>query len=161
MCYYKRAMKKESVIKIISNNKKAAFNYFLSDFTECGIELTGTEIKSLRANGCTLGDAYITFKNMEAFVINMHIPTYKQGNLFNHEPLRSRKLLMHKREIRWFIQKSKAEGYTVVPSKVYLKNGRAKIEIALAKGKKYHDKRETEKIRDMKREIDKTIKSQY
>lgn len=154
-------MKKESAIKLIANNKKAAFNYFLSDFLECGIELTGTEIKSLRANGATLGDSYITFKNGEAFIINMHIPLYKQGNLFNHEPLRSRRLLMHKKEIRWFIQKSKAEGYTVVPSKIYLKKGKAKVEIALAKGKKNFDKRESEKIRDIKREIDKTIKSQY
>ena len=161
LCYDSHTMKKENAIKIIANNKKASFNYFLTDFTECGIELTGTEIKSLRANGATLGDAYITFKNLEAFVINMHIPLYKQGNLFNHEPLRSRKLLMHKREIRWFIQKAKAEGFTVVPTKIYLKNGRAKLEIALAKGKKYHDKRETEKIKDMKREIDKTIKNQY
>lgn len=154
-------MKKESAIKIISNNKKASFNYFLSDFLECGIELTGTEIKSLRANGATMGDSYITFKNGEAFIINMHIPLYKQGNLFNHEPLRTRRLLMHKKEIRWFIQKSKAEGYTVVPTKIYLNKGKAKVEIALAKGKKNFDKRESEKIKDIKREIDKSIKSQY
>ena len=148
-------------IKIVTNNKKASFNYFLDEFFECGLVLTGTEIKSIRNHNPSLSDSYALIRNGEAFLINMNIPVYDKGNIFNHEPLRSRKLLMHKREIRWFIQKSKAEGYTVVPSKVYLKNGRAKIEIALAKGKKYHDKRETEKIRDMKREIDKTIKSQY
>lgn len=154
-------MKKETGIKIIANNKKAHFNYFLSDFLECGIALTGTEIKSLRANGATMNDAYVVFRNNEAELINLHISTYKEGNIFNHEPLRTRKLLMHKKEIRWFIQKTKAEGYTVVPTKIYFRKGLAKVEIALAKGKKLHDKRETEKQREDKRLIDKVIKSQY
>lgn len=154
-------MKKETGIKIIANNKKAHFNYFLSDFLECGIALTGTEIKSLRANGATMNDSYVVFRNNEAELINLHISTYKEGNIFNHEPLRTRKLLMHKKEIRWFIQKTKAEGYTVVPTKIYFRKGLAKVEIALAKGKKLHDKRETEKQREDKRLIDKIIKSQY
>lgn len=152
---------KESGIKIITNNKKAHFNYFLSDFTECGIVLVGTEIKSLRVNGCSLVDSYIVFRNEEAEVVNMHITTYKQGNIFNHEPLRTRKLLLHKKEIRWFMHKTKAEGYTVVPTKIYFKNGRAKLEIALAKGKKLYDKRETEKKRDDEREMDRHLKERY
>lgn len=154
-------MKNETAIKIIAGNKKAHFNYFLSDFTECGIVLTGTEIKSLRANGATMTDSYIVFRNQEAEIINLHISTYKEGNIFNHEPLRTRKLLLHKKEIRWFIQKTKAEGYTVVPTKIYFRKGLAKVEIALAKGKKLYDKRETEKQRDDKRMMDKIIKSQY
>lgn len=152
-------MKPTSGIKIIAQNKKAHYNYFLSEFTECGIALVGTEIKSLRNNAPNITDSYIVFRNEEAEIVNMHIPVYKEGNIFNHDPYRARKLLLHKKEIRWFIQKAKAEGYTVVPTKIYFRNGRAKIEIALAKGKKLYDKRETEKIRDNKREIDKTIKN--
>lgn len=152
-------MSKQEAIKIIGQNKKAHYNYFLSEFTECGISLVGTEIKSLRNNAPNITDAYIVFRNEEAEIVNMHIPLYKEGNIFNHDPYRARKLLLHKREIRWFIQKSKAEGYTVVPSKIYFKNGRAKVEIALAKGKKLHDKRQVEKERDDKRLIDKTLKN--
>lgn len=154
-------MKKETGIKIIANNKKAYFNYFLSDFTECGIALTGTEIKSLRVNGATMIDSYVVFRNLEAELINLHISAYKEGNIFNHEPSRTRKLLLHKKEIRWFVQKVKAEGYTVVPTKIYFRKGLAKVEIALAKGKKLHDKRESKKERDDKRMMDKVIKSQY
>lgn len=152
-------MKPTGGIKIIAQNKKAHYNYFLSEFTECGIALVGTEIKSLRNNAPNITDSYIVFRNEEAEIVNMHIPVYKEGNIFNHDPYRARKLLLHKKEIRWYIQKAKAEGYTVVPTKIYFRNGRAKIEIALAKGKKLYDKRETEKIRDNKREIDKTIKN--
>jgi SsrA-binding protein len=152
-------MAKQVGIKIIAQNKKAHFNYFLSEFTECGVALVGTEIKSLRNNAPNITDAYIVFRNEEAEIVNMHIPLYKEGNIFNHDPYRARKLLLHKKEIRWFIQKSKAEGYTVVPTKIYFSNGRAKIEIALAKGKKLHDKRQTEKERDDKRLIEKTLKN--
>ena len=152
-------MGKSTGIKIIAQNKKAHFNYFLSEFTECGVALVGTEIKSLRNNAPNITDAYIVFRNEEAEIVNMHIPLYKEGNIFNHDPYRARKLLLHKKEIRWFIQKSKAEGYTVVPTKIYFSNGRAKIEIALAKGKKLHDKRQTEKERDDKRLIERTIKN--
>lgn len=140
-------------IKIIANNRKAHFNYFLSDFLEAGIELKGTEIKSLRVTGATLNDAYVVIRNDEAELINMHIKTYDHGNLFNHDPLRTRKLLLHKKEIRWLAQKIKTEGYTVVPTKIYFRKGKAKIEIALAKGKKNYDKRETIKKRDIDREL--------
>ena len=146
---------KSSGIKIIAQNKKAAFNYFLSDFTECGIELKGTEIKSLRVNGATIGDSYIVIRNGNAEIINMYIKPYEQGNLFNHDPLRSRRLLLHKKEIKWFEIKMKQGGFTVVPTKVYLRGGKAKVEIALAKGKKLYDKRETIKERDIKRDMDK------
>ena len=140
-------------IKIIAQNKKASFNYFLSDFTECGISLVGTEIKSLRVHNCNLSDAYVVFRNEEAEIINVHIPTYDKGNIFNHDPLRTRKLVLHKKEIRWFMDKIKKGGYTVVPTKIYFSHGKAKVEIALAKGKKAFDKRETIKKRDLDREL--------
>ena len=145
-------------IKIIAQNKKAHFNYFLSDFTECGIELKGTEIKSLRVSGCTIGDSYIVIRNAEAEILNMYIKPYEQGNIFNHDPLRTRKLLLHKREIKWFDDKMKQCGFTVVPTKIYFKGGKAKVEIALAKGKKLYDKRETIKKRDVERDL---AKAQY
>ncbi len=144
-----------SGIKIIATNKKANFNYFLSDFTECGIELKGTEIKSLRVNGATIGDSYIVFRNGNAEIINMYIKPYDHGNLFNHDPLRNRRLLLHKKEILWFEQKMKTGGFTVVPTKIYFSKGKAKVEIALAKGKKIYDKRETIKKRDLDRELSK------
>ena len=146
-------MAKETVgIKIIAVNKKASFNYFLSDFTECGIALLGTEIKSLRVHGASLVDSYVVLRGEEMEVINMHINPYDQGNIFNHDPLRNRKLLLHKKEIRWFADNVKRGGFTVVPTKIYFKKGRAKLEIALAKGKKLYDKRETIKNRDIERE---------
>jgi SsrA-binding protein len=144
---------KSSGIKIIAQNKKASFNYFLSDFTECGIELKGTEIKSLRVHGATIGDSYIVIRAGNAEIINMYIKPYDHGNLFNHDPLRSRRLLLHKKEIKWFEMKMKQGGFTVVPTKIYLSKGKAKVEIALAKGKKLYDKRETIKQRDIARNI--------
>ena len=146
-------MKSSSGIKIISENRKAHFNYFLSEFTECGISLRGTEIKSLRVKGATIGDSYIVIRNKEAEIINMYIAPYDQGNIFNHDPLPSRKLLLHKKEIVWFERKMQAEGYTIVPTKIYFKRGKAKVEIALAKGKKAYDKRETIKQRDIARDM--------
>ena len=148
---------KSAGIKLIASNKKAHFNYFLSDFMEAGIELKGTEIKSLRVSGATINDSYIVIRNGEAEIINMYIKPYDHGNLFNHDPLRSRKLLLHKHQIRWLAQKIKTEGYTVVPTKIYFSKGKAKVEIALAKGKKNYDKRETIKKRDLQRELDKGI----
>lgn len=145
-------------VKIITNNKKAYFEYFLSDFLEVGIELKGTEIKSLKENGCSLNDSYVLFKNNEAFILGMNIAVYRNGNIFNHEPLRTRKLLLHKREILKMKQKIQEKGFTVVCTKVYLKDGRAKLEIALAKGKKIYDKRESIKERDQKREAAKATK---
>ena len=144
-------------IKIIAQNRKAHFNYFLSDFIEAGIELKGTEIKSLRVSGATIGDSYIIIRNNEAEIINMYIKPYDHGNLFNHDPLRNRRLLLHKKEIRWLAQKIKTEGYTIVPTKIYFRKGKAKVEIALGKGKKNYDKRETIKKRDIDRELAKGL----
>ena len=146
-------MKSESKIKLITSNKKAHFNYFLSDFIECGIALKGTEIKSLRKHACSIGDAYVIIRNGEAELVNMHINPYEQGNIFNHDPLRTRKLLLHKKEIKWLDVQTSRGGYTVVPTKVYFKKGKAKVEIALAKGKHDYDKRETIKQRDVGREL--------
>lgn len=153
-------MRKEETLgrKILVTNRKASFNYFLSDFMECGVELKGTEIKSIKNNGCTINDAYVIIKNAEAFILNMHVAPYDKGNIFNHEELRTRKLLMHKIEILRLEQKMVKDGYTVVPTKVYLKKGRCKIEIALAKGKKNFDKRETIQKRDDERNMAKAIK---
>ena len=146
-------------IKVISTNKKAHFNYFLSDFLECGIALSGTEIKSIKLGNTNINDAYVLIRNQEAFIINMHISAYEKGNIFNKDPLRDRKLLLHKREIIKLDSKTNLQGYTLVPTRIYLKEGRCKIEIALGKGKKLYDKREDIKKRDVKIEIDRAIKN--
>lgn len=145
----------ENRIKIIASNKKAYFNYFLSDFIEAGIELKGTEIKSLRVNGAVITDSYIIIRNGQAEILNLNIKPYDHGNIFNHEPNRTRRLLLHKREINSLEMKLKTGGYTIVPTKIYFSHGMAKVEIALAKGKKLYDKRETIKKRDLQRELDK------
>ena len=145
--------------KIIAKNSKASFNYFLSDFLECGLSLVGTEIKALRVHGASLNDAYVIIRNNEAYIVNMHIAPYDKGNIFNHDPLRTRKLLLHKKEILKLGQKVKEKQYTIIPTKVYLVRGKAKLEIALGKGKKLYDKRDSEKARDDKRKIDKAIKN--
>ncbi|MCQ2801458.1 MAG: SsrA-binding protein SmpB [Bacilli bacterium] len=144
-------MNKMDGIKILVNNSKAKYLYFLEDFLECGIELKGSEIKSIRKNGASLTDSYIVIKNDEAFILNMHIAPYEHGNSFNHEPNRTRKLLLHKNEILKMGKKAKEKVMTIVPTKVYLKKGKVKVEIALAKGKKLYDKRETIKKRDDER----------
>lgn len=141
-------------IKVIATNRKAKYEYFLSSFLEAGIVLTGTEIKSLRVNGASLTDSYAYIKNKELFLLNMHIAEFKEGNIFNHDPLRTRKLLLHKREIIKLEQKIKEKGYTLVCTKIYLKNGKAKAEIALAKGKHNYDKRQCEKEKSQKKEIE-------
>lgn len=151
-------MEKEA-IKILVKNAKAHYNYFLSDFLECGIELRGTEIKSLRSNGASLNDAYVFISNNEAFLLNMHIAPYDKGNIFNHDPLRTRKLLLHKIEITRLRQKSEEKSFTIIPTKIYLKHGLVKVEIALGKGKKNYDKREALKERDDKRMMDRIIKN--
>ncbi len=150
---------KETGTKLIAKNAKASFNYFLSDFLECGIELRGTEIKALRVHGASMSDSYVVFKNDEAFLINMHIAPYDKGNIFNHEPLRTRKLLLHKKELIKLAQRAKEKCFTVVPTKIYFSSSRVKVEIALAKGKKLYDKRDSEKERDDKRSIDKAMKN--
>ncbi len=147
--------------KTVAYNRKASHDYFLEDRFEAGLELQGTEIKSVRNGKVQLKDAYISFVNNEAFVKEMHISPYTYGNRFNHDETRVRKLLLHREEIRRLQQKVQQKGYTVVPISVYLSRGKAKMEIALAKGKKLHDKRESEKERDAKREIEKAMKQRY
>lgn len=150
-------MEKEG-IKIIANNKKASYEYFLSDFLECGIVLQGTEIKSLRVNGASLSDSYVIVRNGEMFILGMNIAQYDKGNIFNHEPTRTRKLLLHKEEIEKYNRKVQEKGFTIMASKIYFRNGKAKVEIALAKGKKLYDKREVEKNKSINREIDSHLK---
>lgn len=151
-------LNKESHIKVISSNRKAHFNYFLSDFLECGIELKGSEIKSIRNNKVNIDDSYVLIKDLEAYIINMNISIYEKSSVFNHDPLRKRKLLLHKNEILKLKNKVDKDGYTIIPTKVYLRKGLCKIEIALAKGKKIYDKRESIKERDVKRKLDKKYK---
>ena len=134
-------------------NRKAKFNYQIFDTVEAGIVLTGTEIKSLRLGKANIRDSYVRVKDNEMYIINMHISSYENGNIFNHDETRERKLLLHKKEIFKFRDKIKLEGYTIVPLKVYLKNGRAKVLVGLAKGKKNYDKREDIKKRDIERNI--------
>ena len=143
------------------NNKKAYHDYFIGDTYEAGIVLKGTEIKSLRVNGANIKDSYIVIRNNEAFIINMHISHYEQGNIFNHEETRTRKLLLNKKEIYKIRDKITLDGSTVVPLKLYFKNGKAKLLIGTAKGKKNYDKRESIKERDVKRELDKAMKNRY
>lgn len=145
--------KKEVGIKIIATNRKAHFNYFLTDYTECGIVLKGTEIKSLRVHSCSIGDSYVIIRGQEAEIINMHINPYEQGNIFNQDPTRNRKLLLHKKEIKWFEEKVQRGGYSIIPTRVYFRKGKCKVEIALGKGKKAYDKRETIKNRDIERSV--------
>lgn len=144
--------------KVIALNRKASHDYYLEDRYEVGLVLTGTEIKSLRKGKAQFKDAYISFVKGEAFIKEMHIAPYDHGNIFNHDETRERKLLLHKYEIRKLQQKVKLKGYTLVPTKLYLKKGRAKLEIALAKGKNLYDKRQDQKDRDVKREIEKAMK---
>ena len=147
--------------KVIAVNRKARHDYFLEEFIEAGMVLTGTEIKSIRKGKVQFKDAYIDFIDNEAYIRDMHIATYDHGNIFNHEETRLRKLLLHRLEIRRLSQKVKIKGYTIVPTRLYLKDGRAKLEIALAKGKELHDKRNTLKERDAQREIEKAMKVRY
>ncbi len=146
-------------IKLITENKKARHDYFIEDVYEAGIELFGTEVKSLRQGKTNLKDSHIIIRGGEMFVIGMHISPYEKGNIFNKDPLRTRKLLMHRREIDRLFGKMKIDGYTLIPLKAYFKNGFVKIEVALCKGKKLHDKREDAAIKDMNRAIDRATKN--
>lgn len=134
-------------------NKKAYFDYFIEQEIEAGIELVGTEIKSVRNGSVDLKDSFVNIKNNEAFVINMYIARYEEGNRFNHDERRTRKLLLHKKEILKLKEESQVEGKSIVPLKLYLKNSKVKLLIGLAKGKKLYDKRESIKKRDMEREL--------
>lgn len=148
-------------MKIVSNNKKAYHDYFILDTYEAGIELKGTEIKSVRKGSANLKDAFIRIKNDEAFIENMHIAPYEQGNRFNHDPLRTRKLLLHKKEIRKLQKEVKENGLTIIPTKLYFNTSKAKVEIALAKGKKLYDKRQDLKAKDAKRDVERALKNAY
>lgn len=145
--------------KIIAINRQASYEYFLLDKFEAGISLVGSEIKSIRSGNCNLKNSFIDIKNGEAFVNDMHIAEYKQGNRFNHEAKRPRKLLLHKKEILKLETKVKTKGFTIVPTKMYFLKGRVKLEIALAKGKELHDKRQSLKEKELKREVDKVMKN--
>lgn len=144
--------------KVISTNRKARFNYDLEDSLEAGLVLTGSEIKSIRDHKVNLVDGYVIEQGGELWLMNVNISTYDQANIFNHEPLRPRKLLLHRQEIIRMISRIRERGYSVVPTQLYLKNGRAKVEIALARGKKLHDKRDRISERDVKRDIDRALK---
>ena len=139
-------------------NRKARHDYFIDDTIECGIVLTGTEIKSIRGGSANIKDCYARIKNDEIFLINMFIAPYKEGNQFNHEETRSRKLLLHKNQIRGLKNKVEQDGYALIPLKVYFTRGKAKVELGVCRGKKNYDKRETIKERDLKREMSKKTK---
>src|SRR6266567_1518395 len=147
------AEKNERPIKVMAENRKARFNYAIEDTVEAGIALTGTEVKSIRNGKSTIAESYADSKDGEIWLINATIPEYLQGNRFNHEPKRPRKLLLHAKEIAKFAKGVEREGMTIVPLRIYFNDkGRAKIAIALGRGKKLHDKRETEKARDWNRD---------
>ena len=148
-------------IKVIANNKKAFHDYFILEKFEAGIVLTGTEIKSLRLGQVNLKDSWVSVKEGEAFVLGMHISPYEKGNIFNKDPLRVRKLLLHKREIHKLIGKVTLDGLSIVPLSVYLKGSKAKVEIALVKGKKLYDKRDDAAKRDAKRDIERAVRGKY
>lgn len=144
-------------IKPVAQNRKARHEYFIEDTYECGIALVGTEVKSVRAGKCNLKDAYARVENGEIFIKGMHISPYEQGNIFNRDPFRERKLLMHKREIMKLKRLSEADGYSLIPLQLYLKDGLVKLELAVAKGKKLYDKRQSIAERDAKRDVERKM----
>lgn len=147
--------------KLIAQNKKASFEYFLEETFEAGIELVGTEVKSLRMGKCSINDSYVHVYKGEVFISNMNISPYENGNIFNRDPLRERKLLLTKKEINKLIGKCKEKSYTIVPTKVYFKGKYVKVEIALAKGKKLYDKRESIAKKDAERRAKQAEKNIY
>jgi len=144
--------KTKNGLKIISNNRKARFNYFFEEFYEAGIVLTGSEVKSLRQGKANISESYAFDHNGEIYLVNSHIPSYNESSYNNHEPNRNRKLLLNKKEINKLIGRITRENFTLIPTKLYFKKGKAKIEIAVAKGKKQYDKRQTKKKSDWNRE---------
>lgn len=148
-------------IKVLAENRKARHEYFIENTYECGIALVGTEVKSIRMGKVNIKDSYVKIKEMEAYVVGMHISPYEKGNIFNRDPFRERKLLLHKREIRKLLILSQADGYSLIPLKVYLKNGKVKLEVAVAKGKKLYDKRHDIAERDAKRAMDRKNSDNY
>ena len=147
-----------SGVKRLADNRKARHDYFIEDTYEAGIELFGTEVKSIRAGTASLKDSFCLIKNGEIFAHHFHISPYEQGNIFNRDPLRPKRLLLHRREIRRLFEKVSQEGYAVVPLNLYLKNSRVKMEIGLCKGKKLYDKRESEAKRQASREMERVMK---
>jgi len=144
-------------MKVIARNKTASYNYFIEEKYEAGIKLAGSEIKSIRNGKVSINEAYVTFRNNEAFITNMHIAAYEQANRFNHNETRSRKLLLHKKQIIVLFSKSRETGFSVIPLTLYIKDGLAKLEIALVKGKKNYDKREDLKQKDLDRRVKKNL----
>ncbi len=151
-------MAKSEGIKRIANNKKAYHDYFIDEKYEAGIALHGTEVKSLRMGKCSIKEAFVTIHNGEVLIQHMHISPYEKGNIFNKDPLRTRKLLLHKAEINKLAEKAKQKGYTIMPLQVYFKGSLAKIEIGLARGKKLYDKRQDIAKKDAKREAERDFK---
>ena len=150
-------MSKESK-KLIANNKKAFHDYFIEEKFEAGISLAGTEVKSLRMGKCSIKEAFVKVEKGEVYIYNMNISPYEKGNIFNKDPIRTRKLLLHKQEIRKLVGKQKEKGYTLIPLSVYFKGSLVKVEIALAKGKKLYDKREDIAKKDARREAERDFK---
>ncbi|BFJ83657.1 SsrA-binding protein SmpB [Ruthenibacterium sp. CLA-JM-H11] len=151
---------RQTAEKLIAENRKARHDYFVMETLEAGIELVGTEVKSIRAGTVNLKDSWVEVENGELFVHGMHISPYEKGNIFNRDPLRERKLLVHRREIRHLADEKKLKGYTIVPLKLYFKRGKVKVALGLCKGKKLYDKRADMAARAAKRDIDRALKSQ-
>ena len=145
-------------MKLVANNKKAYHDYFIEEKYEAGIVLHGTEVKSMRMGKCSIKESFIRIENGEIFAYGMHVSPYEKGNIFNKDPLRTKKLLLHKKEINKLMGKIAEKGYTLVPLQVYFKDGRAKVEIGLAKGKKLYDKRQDIAKKDQRREAEKELK---
>lgn len=150
-------MQKEAM-KLVANNKKAYHDYFIDEKYEAGVSLHGTEVKSLRMGKCSIKEAFVRIENGEVFVYGMHVSPYEKGNIFNKDPLRVKKLLLHKAEINKLLGKIKEKGFTLVPLQVYFRNGKAKVEIGLARGKKLYDKRQDIAKKDQRREAEKEFK---
>lgn len=148
----------KTALKTIADNRKARHDYFILESYEAGIELTGTEVKSIRDGGLNLKDSWISIDDGKLFIKQMHISPYEKGNIFNKDPLRTRKLLMHKREIMKLLGQVKQDGLTLIPISVYFKGSRVKVQVGLCKGKKQHDKRDAMAQRDAKRTIDRELK---
>lgn len=153
-----RCDKMAESIKTISENRQARHEYFIIESLEAGIELVGTEVKSIRAGGVNLKDSWISIENGEAYVKQMHISPYEKGNIFNKDPLRERRLLLHKKEIIRLFSRVKQDGLTLIPISMYFKGSRVKLQVGLCKGKKLHDKRDSMAERDAKRTIDRAMK---
>lgn len=153
--------KKVGCDKVEIYNRKAKHDYFIEDTYEAGIELTGTEVKSIRMGSANIKDSYGIIKNGEIFLLNMFVSHYKEGNIFNHEETRTRKLLLHKKEIKKISEKVNTQGLTLIPLKLYFKNNILKVELGVCRGKKNYDKREALKEKDIKRNIDKQLKNRY